>query len=159
MSKHLADKYAELLTKGDVIELFKLIENRFGTIKGACKAIGIERKTFYDWKKPVKEIKIETKRKLLNFLLKEHPIDVLEFLTDRSVKRSTELLKLTLSTIYEHAIESDVMKFQVLTSRFIDVISKYDKPLTDYIETEISDMITSLLRKSEKLGVSIENQV
>jgi len=156
MSEYLAEKYAELLTKGDAMELFKLIENRFGTIKDACEAVGIERKTFYDWKKAVKEIKVKTKKKLLKFLLEEHPIDTLEFLTDRSAQRTIELLKLTLSTIYEHAIVSDREEFKRLSLKFANILRKYDEPLTHHIDVEISDMVMGFLRKSEELNISIE---
>jgi len=45
MFEHLAKHFAEMLTKGDVFELFRMLEQRYGTISKVCERIGIERRT------------------------------------------------------------------------------------------------------------------
>ena len=44
--KDLAKKYSEILTKGEVMELFKLLEE-VGSLSEACRRAGIDRKTVY----------------------------------------------------------------------------------------------------------------
>ena len=89
--EYLAKRFAEMLTKGDVMELFRMLEQRYGTISKVCERIGIERRTFYHWRY-AKQINNETKAKVLRVALEEHPIDTLEFLARKSRGRTKEVL-------------------------------------------------------------------
>jgi len=77
MFEYLAKGFSEMLTKGDVFELFRMVERHYGTISKVCKRIGIERRTFYHWKS-AQQINVDTKVKVLKVALEEHPIDTLD---------------------------------------------------------------------------------
>lgn len=145
----IAKRYAELLTKRDVITLFKRLCGILGSKKAACEATGIERKTTYNWK-DVKDITIENKVKVLSKSLEVEPVETLEFLSEKSLNRTGKLLYLTLSTIYDKIMFSkDKNEVNDLSNKFFKVMNKFDKPVTKLIEQEISDMVVEISKKSD----------
>lgn len=51
MVGYVAERCSGFLTKGDIVEFYKRLEEVYGTVKDVCKVIGIGRKTVYNWKK------------------------------------------------------------------------------------------------------------
>ena len=137
----LARRFAEMLTKGDVMELFRMLEERHGTISKACERIGIERRTFYHWR-DAKQISSETKAKVLKVALEEHPIDTLEFLARKSRGRTKEVLELLIEFLRRGIIEEeDSKRAEELVKRAEDVINEFSTPITEYLHHEIARLI------------------
>jgi len=155
MVEYVAERYSEFLTKGDVVELFKRLEEVFGTVKDVCKVIGIERKTVYNWKW-VKEIRHETKVKILSAALERFAKETLEFLADKGLKRTLEVLSLLLQHIYEKAMETDKkIEFEKFFGEFKRVYEKYDKSLLDALRYEIEELLELLKERARELNVRI----
>ena len=75
--KRIARNNADLLSKRDTLALVdEIIEACNGNVSKACELIGIERRTYYNWKerKDIKNIKNfkEDKEKNLDFLAKKY---------------------------------------------------------------------------------------
>ena len=141
MFEYLAKRFAEMLTKGDVMELFRMLEQRYGTISRVCERIGIERRTFYHWRY-AKQINSETKAKVLRVALEEHPIDTLEFLARRSRGRTKEVLELLIEFLRRGIIEEeDPRKAEELAKRAENIINEFSIPITHYLHHEIARLI------------------
>ncbi len=141
MFEYLARRFAEMLTKGDVMELFRMLEQRYGTISRVCERIGIERRTFYHWRY-AKQINSETKAKVLRVALEEHPIDTLEFLARKSRGRTKEVLELLIEFLRRGIIEEeDPKRAEELAKRAEDIINEFSIPITEYLHHEIAGLI------------------
>jgi len=155
MVEYVAERYSEFLTKGDVVELYKKLEEVYGTVKDVCKVIGIERKTVYNWKR-VKEIRHETKVKILSAALERFAKETLEFLADKGLKRTLEVLSLLLQHIYERAMETEKkIEFEKFFEEFKRVYEKYDKSLLDVMRYEVEELLELLKEKARELSVRI----
>src|SRR2546426_55645 len=98
-------KYATLLNQRDVIELFRLLGKKLGSHKAAALACGLTRTTPYDWYN-VKDLKSDTKVKLLNTLIEKLPEETLAYLTSLSVDNASDILLVYLSAMYESSINT-----------------------------------------------------
>jgi len=75
MNKHvrlLADRYADCLTEGDIVELYRTLEERYGVGLGSA-AVSDGNKVF-----------------LLEKALEEFPVDTLEFIARKMLWRTKE---------------------------------------------------------------------
>ncbi len=139
--EYLARRFAEMLTKGDVLELFRMLEQRHGTISSVCERVGIERKTFYNWKY-AKQISTETKFKVLKVALEEHPIDTLEFLARKSRERTKEILELLLELLYKEMLEEkDHVRAERTAKRAEEILNEFSIPITEYLRHGIAKLI------------------
>ena len=141
MFEYLVRRFAEVLTKGDVMDLFKMLEQRYGTISRVCERIGIERRTFYHWRY-AKQINSETKAKVLRVALEEHSIDTLEFLARKSRGRTKEVLELLIEFLRRGIIEEgDPRKTEELAKRAEGIINEFSIPITEHLHHEIAGLI------------------
>jgi len=148
----IAYKYSEILTKGDIIDLFKMLEEN-KTLSEICKKIGIDRKTVYNWEK-VKEIKRSTKIKILTEALKTKPKETLEFLADKSIERTTEIISELLTVLYEQAMKTENSEeFTKTYKEFKRILTKYNKSLLKETTNEISELLYRLNKKAQKLNI------
>ena len=137
MAKYLVNLLADMLTKGDTYDLFKLLRERYNSISEICKRIGIERETFYHWRH-AKQINIETKRKILSAVLDEYPVNTLEFLARKLRERSIGTLSLLFEVLCrEIKAENDREKLRKLVKRSKGIIEEFSVPLTEYLNHEI----------------------
>jgi len=151
MFEYLAKRFAEILTKGDVFELFKRLEQRYGTISRACERVGIERRTFYHWRN-ARQINFETKVKVLKVALEEHLIDTLEFLAGRSRRRLKEVLEYLIEVLRREILEEDEPdKLDKLVNRAERIINEYSIPVIKYLRHEVSDLIEAAYSKGYKI--------
>jgi hypothetical protein len=149
MSSIISEKYANLLSVEDVVWLFELLEKAVGNKVEAARICGLERKTTYDWE-TTKEARLSTKKKVLAAL----PEETLDFMTERSVQASVDILRTYLFAIYEKAMsEKNATRFLRLASKFEDTKQKYNGMITDYLETEVGNMSELLPEKAEEIGV------
>jgi len=141
----IAKNNAELLTKRDTLALFNKIAEELGSISNACDFVKIERKTYYNWKLNVKTITTENKTKVLCSALRLNTIDTLDFLTEKSFKRTSRLFYTTLSTIYGKILDSeDLNEKKLLCDKFLKIMNKYSEPITQSLEIEINDMLANI---------------
>jgi len=151
--EYLAKRFAEMLTKGDVMELFKMLEQRYGTISRVCGRIGIERRTFYHWRY-AKQINSETKAKVLRVALEEHPIDTLEFLARKSRGRTKEVLELLIEFLRRGIIEEeDPKRAEELAKRAENIINEFSIPITEYLHHEIAELIEAAYSRGFEIRI------
>jgi len=151
MLEYVAERFAELLTKGDVVELFRMLEQRYGTVSGVCERVGIERRTFYNWRS-ARWVTGETKAKVLRASLEEYPVDTLEFLARKSMERVRELLELLMEYLRRGiAEEEDLGKAEELARRAESIVREFSVPVTEYLH----DMLRSLAETALSRGLSV----
>lgn len=151
--KALAEHYADLLTKGDVMQLFRVLE-RTGSISEACRLAGIDRKTVYNWEK-VKEVRRETKVKVLAAALELSPKETLEFVADRAVERAAEVASHLLALTFELAMRAKSREeFEKLYAEFHRLLKKYDRPLLEGMKYELNELRHLLERRAARLGLT-----
>ncbi len=149
--EYLARRYSEMLTKGDVIQLFSMLRDKYGTIDEVCKRVGIERKTFYNWR-TVRQINLDTKTKILKTALEELPIETLEFLAKRSRDRTVEILSYLIEALHDKIIhENDPNKLRSLASKSEEIVEEFSVPLTDYLHHEIDNLRKLVFQRVELL--------
>lgn len=154
MVEYLAKRFAEILTKGEVFELFRLLEQRYRTISRVCEKIGIERKTFYHWRN-AKQINLETKAKVLKAALEEHPIDTLEFSARRTKAKTKEILEILMEMLRREIIaEEEPEKLKSLVKKAEEIIEEYSIPITEYLSHEIDGLINAAHSKGYELRVT-----
>jgi len=152
--QYLVNRFAEYLTKGDVVELFKILEERYGTISKVCERVGIERRTFYHWRE-ARQINAETKAKILRAALDEFPVDTLEFLARKSMWRTREVLELLLELLRRLiAEEEDPEKVRTLAKRAEEIVKDFSTPVTEYLREEISAVVEA----AQSRGVEMKLQ-
>lgn len=151
MFEHLARGFAEILTKGDVFELFKMLEQRYGTILKVCERIGIERRTFYHWK-DAKQIGIETKYKVLKAALEEYPVDTLEFLAKKSRNKTKEVLEFLLEFLRREILtEEEPEKLRELVKKAKEVIDEHSIPPIEYLRYEVNSLAEAIHSRGYEL--------
>ena len=153
MFEHLVKSFAEFLTKGDVFELFRTLEQRYGTISKACERIGIERRTFYHWR-IARQINIETRIKVLKVALEEHPIDTLEFLARKSKGKTKEVLEYLLEFLRREILtEEEPKRLEDLTKKAREIIDEYSIPLIEYLRHEVDSLVEAVHSRGYELRI------
>jgi len=153
MSSLIAEKYANLLTQNDVVWLFELLEKVVGNKVEAAKICGLERKTTYGWE-ITQEIRLGTKKKVLAALIENLPEETLDFMTEKSVQASVDILRTYLFSLYEKAMaQKDSTNFLRLASKFEQKKDKYSGLIVDHLEIEIGNMSELFPEKAGELGV------
>ena len=152
--KDLARRYAEMLTKGEVIQLFGMLEER-RSLSEVCRIVGIDRKTVYNWEK-VREIKRETKKKILEAALTLKPGETAEFLADKALEKAVGVIARLLIYLYERTMKSTTTKeFEKWYREFTRIVEKYDKPVLEPVREEVERLHMLLKRKAMEKGVEI----
>ena len=156
MSSIIAEKYANLLSVEDIVWLFELLEKAVGNKVEAARICGLERKTTYDWE-TTKEVRLSTKKKVLAALTENLPEETLDFMTERSVQASVDILRTYLFAIYEKAMnEKNATNFLRRASKFEDTKQKYAGLITGYLEIEVGNMSELLPEKADELRVTFK---
>jgi hypothetical protein len=156
MSSLIAEKYANLLTLENVVWLFELLEKVTGNKADAAKICGLERKTTYDWE-VTKEIRLNTKKKVLAALIENLPEETLDFMTEKSIQASVDILRTYLFALYEKAMaERNLTDFLRLASKFEEKRDKYAGLIADYLEVEVGNMLELFPEKASELGVTFQ---
>jgi len=149
MLEQTIKRFAGLLTKGDVLDLFKMLEKRYAAIARTCARIGIERKTFYNWEN-AKKINLETKEKVLRAALEDYPLDTLEFLAKKSKERCIEALSSAFVLLRRNMLEEqDPQKLRELAEMAKNILNEFSIPMTEFLEPEISALVETAVQKKE----------
>ncbi|RLG98944.1 hypothetical protein DRO19_03610 [Candidatus Bathyarchaeota archaeon] len=156
---YIAEKYAPLLSKDDVIELFQRLQRLCrGNLSEACRRCGIQRKTTYDWMR-AKSIKLSTKKKILKAMIETNTEQTINFLLSRSKEITVELLSTYLSYLY-----SEAMKEIIDPQYFLRIVKKFEKTKSDYVgliwelEEEVEEMTYNLRERARDLKVSLPEE-
>ena len=156
MSSLMVEKYANLLTMEDVVWLFGLLEKAVGNKVDAARICDLERKTTYGWEK-TKEIRLDTKKKVLSASMKEMPEETLDFMTQKSVQASADVLRTCLFALYEKAMTvRNSTDFLGLASKFEEKTQEYSGLIADCLEIEVGNMSGLLPEKASELGVAFQ---
>jgi hypothetical protein len=158
LSSLLAEKFADILTGNDVLELFKRLEESLGSLRKAASRCDLQRKTIYDWER-TRNLKLPTKRKVLRTLLETNTEETLEYMVKRSSETTVELLSTYLTTLCECAAEPDIdqAQFQFLMERFERVREENASIIVDKLETEVANMLSILENRAVALKTSYES--
>lgn len=151
MASYIAEKYAGILTKEDVNQLFDVLTERLqGNRSEAARQCGLTGKATYDWE-TVAYIKFRTKKKVLEACLGTNFLATVEYLLKRSNERTVDILRTFLSTLYQGAIEADSKdQFSDLFDRFQALRKKYRGLIKDEIEDEVTDMVWLLSERASE---------
>lgn len=156
MSSMLAEKYAHMLTRTDIIHLFRRLEEIVGNRSQAARICGLERRTIYGWD-TTREIRSRTRERILAVLLENLTEETLEFLTRRSVESSTDVLQTHLSSIYERAMSESTnnQEFTRLVTKFDQERQRYEGLLaSSNLQTEISTMLQHTLARAKEISLA-----
>lgn len=153
MLEYLVGRLAEALTKGDVFELFGLLEKRYKTVSKICERIGIERKTFYHWKN-TRQINAETKVKALKAALEEHPIATLEFLAKKTKTMTKDVLAYLMVLLRQEILsEEDPEKLAELVKEAESIINEYSTSIIEYLRHEAGDLVEAVHSRGHELKI------
>jgi len=155
MSNIIVEKYANLLTVRDIIELFNGLEKTLGSRVEAAKMCRLERKTIYGWEK-TGEMRLKTKKKVLTALVDNLTEDILEFITKRGFETSLDLVRIYLSYLYENAIDKvNIEEFTRLALKFEQARQEYSGLIADKLELEVGNMSRSLYDRASEIKISV----
>ena len=156
VASYLAEKYAHILTKEDVLQLFKTLEKAYGSVSKATREIGIQRKTAYDWSE-TGDVKLKTKIKILENSIKTKPDYTLNFLLERSEERASEILYVVLTRLFERAINEKLgpRNFLAVAKKLERVRKRHVGLIFEHLEEEVEDMSRLIQQRSYDLNVSL----
>lgn len=153
---YITEKYAGILTKEDVLQLFaKMTEKLQGNRSEAIRQCGLTGKATYDWEK-AKYVKLGTKQKVLEASLRIGFLTTTEYLLSRSSDRTMDILRTFLSKIYMEAIETESKdQFKILLEKYDVSKKKHCGLIKDQIEDEVADMSWLMRQKASELDLPV----
>lgn len=152
--EYLVDRYSSSLTKYDVLELFRRLEEKKGNKTTATKEADIQRKTVWDWVHNTKDIKEATKRKVLQASLKTDLYGTIDFLVRKNATDYNEILQRCIYMIFENMISlNEASEFQRRISQFEEYLRSNAGAISDIKTIPIEEMIDSVNQKASSLGV------
>lgn len=156
MSEYIVNRYAGILTKEDVRQMFDALTERWGGNQSeATRQCSLPHKTPYDWEK-AGYLKLDTKRKVLDACLRTDFISTLDYLLKRSTDRTVDILLTILSAIYARAMECNSNEqFVDLLDRFGNLRAANRGSISDHIDDEVNDMLWLLREKAEEFNVPL----
>lgn len=156
MASYLAEKYAYLLTKEDTQWLFRDLHRIYGSLSKAARKANVQRKTIYDWSR-TRDVKISTKVKILEALMKAKPDYTLWFILKRSEDSTSDILHIVLTRIFERATMEglDGKAFVAITRKFERLKQRHAGMIFGYLDEEVSDMSRLIREKAKKLNVTL----
>lgn len=159
MNSYIADRYARILTKENISELFDTLTKRLqGNRSEATRQCGLTGKATYDWEK-AGYVKFETKRKVLEACLRIDFLETIEYLLNQSSEKTVDILQTILSAIYAEAVEIDSReKISMLLNKFDRLKMRYRGLIRDQIEEEVAEMTWLLKKKALKLRVPLRQR-
>ena len=146
---YLADRYAEILTKYDVQTLFGWLAHHHGNLSAASDALGIQRKTVYDWDKNSEDVRTSTKRKILDASLKHELERTILFLLEKMCGDLNELLERYVSLTYRKIMQSsEPGELSRHLDAFRDLLDKHGTTLLDSDEERMNHLIDEINKRA-----------
>jgi hypothetical protein len=151
---YIAESYAGVLTKTDVLTLFGyLVEKLEGNRSHAAREAHVTGKATYDWG-TVAYLKTETKLRVLDACLRLDFRKTIEFLLSRCGERTTDILRTVLFTIQEEALlTTSIDEYKSLLNEFEEIRIHYRGVINDSIPNEFEEMQSALEKKAAEFDV------
>lgn len=152
--QYLVDRYAQSLTKYEVKTLFERLRVEKGSVSAATRDIELSRKTFYDWESSSDDVKMSTKRKVLEANLEMDLDGTIDFLVKKTALDYNEILERYVNTTGDRilAIE-DQEEFNRELSRFTKSLKEHSGALTDIRTIHLKELFDTLNTKASSLSV------
>jgi len=159
MFDEFIERYAGILSRRDVFELFNRLRDLVGTTTEAARICNVERRTPYYWKPDEgPEIRLQTKQKVLKALIERDFEFALKFMIERSAGASRDMLRMYFRTIYEKAMDPEIQDRD-----FKELLKEFRQPRVDYsglidslLAEELSDKLMELKREAERRHVDFQ---
>ena len=154
MSAAFAERFARYLAKEDVRRLFAevLVRSR-GSIVKACEAAGVERRTFYNWRR-ARDVSLGTKVKVLRAAYEADPHSTLWLVARALRRRAGEALLALLDRLRSEAVGSEGREeFLERVELLRRALRELGGPLAGEVASEVEDIKQSLELKAAELGV------
>lgn len=147
-TSYLADRYAGVLTKYDVQTLFGWLIEYYGNLSAASNALGIQRKTVYDWDKNSDDVRTITKRKILDAALKCYAERITSFLLEKMYGDLNELLARHISITHRKIMQgTDPSELSRNLAAFRALLDKHGAILLDSDEEKMNHLIDEINQK------------
>jgi hypothetical protein len=150
-----AEKYANMLTGRDVSRLFDHLKS-ITSRSEAARICDLERRTTFYWDGN-KEIKLQTKKQVLQALLEKDYLFTLNYLCERSFEISSETIDLYLKSIYENAMNADIAieDFRKLFYTFYESRIKFSPLINSSMTDVVSDLLKNLDEQALLLNIPL----
>jgi len=151
---YLVDRYAAILTKYDVQTLFERLQKSYGNRRKATSELRLQRKTVYDWEKSANDVRMLTKRKVLEASLKVDPDRTVSFLVKKTSDDFKEILQRQIALAYRKMMSSKKKEdFQRNLSMFNQIREMHRGALLDSDIALLDHMIQRINKKAHSFGV------
>jgi hypothetical protein len=149
------DRYAGILTKYDIQALFEHLQECYGNRRKASAKLKLQRKTVYDWEKNTNDVKMLTKRKVLEASLSLDPDWTISFLVQKTSEDFKEILRRQLSGAYKKAMTRKKREdFKESVSMFNQIREGNRGALLDLDIRTMNHMINGINEKADKFGIA-----
>ncbi len=147
------EKYANMLTGRDVSKLFEHLKNSTNRAE-AARICDLERRTTFYWTDN-KEIKLQTKKQVLQALLENDYLFTLDYLCEKTLELSNETVDLYLKSLYENAMDPDTdsSQFEKLMNSFFENRIKFSSLIGKSLLDVVSDMSKNLAEQATILNI------
>lgn len=155
LQSYITEKYAGILTREDVGNLFSRLTSKLGGNRSeSARQSNLTIKATYDWEK-TRYIKLKTKAKVLDACLRMDFLNTVEYLLERSSDRTVDVLRTIMSFMFNEAMETKSSeKFAILMQRFVSIRKAHQGLIYDEIKDEVTDMMSLIKQKSLELEVA-----
>jgi hypothetical protein len=152
--QYIVDRYSQSLTKYEVQTLFAGLKEKSGSLSAATRDAELTRKTVYDWESSSSDIKMNTKRKVLETSLESDFYGTLEFIVKKTEADYNEILERYINTNISKILSTeDKTEFQSLVSTFDKYLKMHSGSIYDIKTINIDEIIDLLNQKALSLGV------
>lgn len=152
--QYILDRYSQSLTKYEVQALFAGLKEKSGSLSAATRDIELTRKTVYDWENSSSDIKINTKRKVLEASLESDFYVTMEFIVKKIEADYNEILERYINTKISKILSTDdKTEFQSLVSTFDKYLKMHSGSIYDIKTINIDEIIDLINQKALSLGV------
>lgn len=151
--QYLVDRYAQSLTKYEVKTLFERLRERKGSVAAATKDAEISRKTVYDWEDNSDDVKMATKRKILQASLETDMSGTTDFLIKKTTLDHSEILERYINTNLNKILNiATKEEFQQNVSQFEKTLKSHIGALFDIKTLHIEEITEQINQKAHSLG-------
>jgi DNA-binding XRE family transcriptional regulator len=153
--RYIVDRYAQSLTKYEVKTLFERLRERKGSLAAATKDIEITRKTVYDWESSSDDVKMSTKRKVLEAILEIDFSGTIDFLVKKTALNYREILERHVNMSLNKILSTENSEdFQQNISLFERTLKSHIGALFDIKTVHIEEMTDLINQKAQSLGAT-----
>jgi hypothetical protein len=152
--QYIVDRYAQSLTKYEVQTLFAELKEKSGSLSAATRDAEITRKTVYDWENSSNDIKMDTKRKVLEASLESDLYGTMNFIVRKTEADYHEILERFINANIDKILSTDDKKeFQSMVSMFEKYLKLHSGSIYDVKTIPIDEIVDLINRKAVSFSV------